>query len=80
MCFDRSTNSGGLYADYVNVLLKLKQESSGYTLWVQSESDKDIYNEDYRRGKGIASEKASISNNAGQRTLEKIKLNSMWLK
>jgi len=80
MCFARGTNLGGLYADYVNMLLKLKKESSGYTLWVHSESDKDIYNEDYQREKGIASEKASISKNAGQRTLEKIKLNSMWVK
>ena len=25
-CFDKETNSGGLYAEYVNMFLKLKQE------------------------------------------------------
>ena len=51
------------------MFLKLKQESSGYPSWVQSEEDKDRYIEDYRR---------AISKNAGQRTLAKLKLNSMW--
>ena len=30
-CFHKDTNTGGLYAEYVNMFLKLKQESSGYT-------------------------------------------------
>jgi hypothetical protein len=77
-CFDKDTNSGGLFAEYVNMFLKLKQESSGYPSWVQSEEDKDRYIEDYRRAEGIALDKASISKNAGQRTLAKLKLNSMW--
>ena len=77
-CFDKDTNSGGLFAEYVDMFLKLKQESSGYPSWVQSEEDKDRYIEDYRRAEGIALDKASISKNAGQRTLAKLKLNSMW--
>jgi hypothetical protein len=77
-CFDKVTNSGGLYAEYVNMFLKLKQESSGYPSWVQSGDSKDKYIEDYRRAEGIALDKASISKNAGQRTLAKPKLNSMW--
>jgi len=59
------------------MFLKLKQESSGYPSWVQYEVVKDKYNEDYRRAEGIALDKASISKNAGQRTLAKLKLNSM---
>ena len=27
-CFDKDSNSGGLFVDYVNMLLKLKQETS----------------------------------------------------
>ena len=60
------------------MLLKLRQESSSYPSWVQSEKDKEKYSEDYRRAEGIALNKASISKNAGQRTLAKLKLNSMW--
>ena len=48
-CFDRGNNSGGLFAAYVNMFLKLRHESSGYPSWVQSEVDKDTYIEDYGR-------------------------------
>jgi hypothetical protein len=40
-CFDKETNSGGLFAEYVDMLLKSKQESSDYPSWVKSEEDKD---------------------------------------
>ena len=45
-CFDKNANTGGLFAKYVNMFLKLKQESSGYPSWVQSEDDKDRYIDD----------------------------------
>jgi hypothetical protein len=32
---------GDLIAEYVNMFLKLKQESSGYPSWFHSEDDKD---------------------------------------
>jgi len=64
-CFDKGTNSGGLFAEYVDMILKLKQESSGYSSWVQSELDKDIYIEDYRHAEGIRLDKASVSKNSG---------------
>jgi len=32
--FDKETNSGGIFAEYVNMFLKLKQESSGFSSWV----------------------------------------------
>ena len=40
-CFDKGSNSGGLFTEYVNMFLKLKQESSGYPSWVQSEEDRE---------------------------------------
>jgi hypothetical protein len=75
---DKDSNSGDLFSEYVNMFLKLKQKSSGYPSWVQSEDDKVRYIEDYRRPEGISLDKASISKNSGQRTLAKLKLNSMW--
>ena len=75
--FDKDTNSGGMFAEYVNIFLKLKQESSGYPFWVQSEEDKDRYIEDYRRAEGIGLDKEFVSKNAGQ-TFEKLKLIQMW--
>jgi hypothetical protein len=59
------------------MFLKRKQESSGYPSWVQSEEDKDKYVEEYRRAEGIARDKASLSKNAGQRTLAKLKFYSI---
>jgi hypothetical protein len=47
------------------MFLKLKQESSGYPAWVQTEDDQDKYIEEYRRAEGIALDKASIFKNAG---------------
>ena len=71
-CFDKGSNSGSLFAEYVNIFLILKQESSGYPSWVQSAADKDRYIEEYRRAERIALNKASISKSAGQRTLAKL--------
>jgi len=64
-CFKKGANSGSLLAKYVDMFLKLKQESSGYPSWVQSEEDKDRYIEDYRRTEGIPLDTASISKNSG---------------
>jgi hypothetical protein len=47
------------------MFLKLKQESSGYPAWVQTEYDRDKYIEEYRRADGIALNKTSIFKNAG---------------
>jgi hypothetical protein len=77
-CLNKDTSSGGLSAGCVNMFLKHKQESCGYPPWVQMEDDKDRYIEEYRCAEGIALDKASIFKNAGQRTLAKLKLKSMW--
>jgi hypothetical protein len=63
--YDKSTNSGGRFAHYVNMFLKLKQESSGYPSWVRTKEDKDKYSADYRRAEGISLDKASISKKRG---------------
>jgi hypothetical protein len=55
----------------------LKLKSSGYPSWVQSENGREKCIEDYRRAEEIDLHK-SISKNAGQRALAKLKLNSMW--
>jgi len=45
-CFYKDTNTGNMFAEYVNMFLKLEQESSGYPSCVQSEEDNDRYIED----------------------------------
>jgi len=60
-CFGKDKNSGGLFKEYRNMFLKLKQESSGYLSWVQSDEHKDRYIEDYRRAEEIALERHRFS-------------------
>ena len=57
---------------------KFKQEPSGFPSRVKSDDDKDRYIEDYRCSEGIALDKATISKKSFQRTLAKLKLNSLW--
>jgi hypothetical protein len=56
------------------MFLKLKQESSGYRSWAQSEEDKDRYIQEYRRAEGIALDKASISKKCGAMNLGKVEI------
>ena len=38
--FNMSTGDSGLFADYVNTFLKIKQEASGWPDWVKTDEDK----------------------------------------
>ena len=53
-CFNKDAISGRLFAEYVEMFLKLKKESSGFPSWVQSVDEKDRYTEDYWRAEGFA--------------------------
>ena len=70
--------SDNLFKEYVNFFLKIKQESSGYPLWVKNEEQKDEYIEKYQKKEGIKLEKEKIMKNAGLRALSKLYLNSLW--
>ena len=41
--------TGGLFTEYVNTFLKIKQENSGYPNWCQNENDKIKYIQDYEK-------------------------------
>jgi hypothetical protein len=43
---------GGVFTEYVNIFLKLKQEASGWPEWCQSEEDRQKYITDYQQ-KGV---------------------------
>ena len=47
MRYDNETTSDGLFEQYENMFLKLKQASSGYPSWVHREDDKHRYIEGY---------------------------------
>jgi len=77
-CYDPKTGNSGLFADYIDTFLKLKQEASGYPSWVRNEDDKVRYMDQFHRDEGIRLDRDSIGYNAAKRGLPKLCLNSMW--
>ena len=69
---------GGLFTDYVNTFLKIKQEASGFPNWVLNETDQNQYINDYYKNEGILLEKNKIVFNPGLKALSKLLLNSQW--
>jgi len=69
----------GLFRDYVNTWLKIKQEASGWPSWVgDDETKRQQYIQHYEEHEGIRLEYDNIKKNPGLRTLAKMMLNSMW--
>jgi len=69
---------GNIFQGYLELFLKVKQESSGYPSWVQSEEDKDRYIQYYFENQGIKLDKNKIAYNASLRLISKIYANSAW--
>jgi len=76
--YDPPTGNGGLFAEYIDTFLKLKQEASGYTSWVRTEDDKVRYSDQIHQDEGIRLDRDSIGYNAAKRGLAKLCLNSIW--
>ena len=76
--YDVHAKEGGLFTDYVNTFLKIKQEASGFPNWVLDETDQNQYINDYYKNEGILFEKNKIVFNPGLKALSKLLLNSQW--
>ena len=72
------TKEGGLFTQYINTFLKLKQESSGYPQNVKSKEEKQAYIDQYLHHEGILLDKECIDKNPGLRNLSKLALNSFY--
>ena len=69
----------GLFADYVNTWLKIKEEASGWPEHVRNDPAKQQeYVAKYLEKEKIQLDPAKIEKNPGLRTLAKMMLNSMW--
>jgi len=68
----------GLFADYVNTWLKIKQESAGYPAWCNTTEDKTSYVDQYQQKEGIALDPTMIQKNPGRKATAKLMLNSFW--
>ena len=76
--YSSETKSGGLFTEYVNTFLKLKQESSGWPAWCETDEKKQEYIDQYFEHEGILLESDKIKDNPGLRSLAKLCLNSYW--
>ncbi|XP_033106710.1 probable DNA polymerase [Anneissia japonica] len=72
------TPSSGLFTEYINTFLKLKQEASGWPEWCKTPEDQEKYINDYKSVEGITLEKNNIKYNPCLRSLAKLMLNSFW--
>lgn len=68
----------GLFKDYVNAWLKIKEEASGWPRADMTEAEKQRYLNDYKRREGIQLDHDKMEKNPGLRALAKMMLNSMW--
>lgn len=69
----------GLFRDYVNTWLKIKEEASGWPSHVGTDPQKrQQHLAAYQDREGIRLDPTKIAKNPGLRTLAKMMLNSMW--
>lgn len=69
----------GLFGNYVNTWLKIKEEASGWPPHVGNDPTMQHQHlADYKTREGIKRDPAKIQKNPGLRTLAKMMLNSMW--
>lgn len=69
----------GLFKDYVNTWLKIKEEASGWPAHVGNDPVKrEEHLRAYSAREGIQLDRNSIAKNPGKRSLAKMMLNSMW--
>ena len=71
-------NSDGVFFDYVNTFLKIKQQASGWPEWCVDEETKERYIQKYKETEGIELDRNDIEYNAGLRYIAKLCLNTTW--
>ena len=76
--YNTEKKEGGMFTEYINCFLKLKQQASGWPEECITESDKQKYIESYFEKEGIALDYNQIEKNPGLRSLAKLCLNSFW--
>ena len=67
----------GLFANYVNTWLKIKQESAGWPSWCQTLEQKRDYILCYQEREGIRLDIASIAKNPGRKATAKLMLKQL---
>lgn len=77
--YNKDKKKHGLWSEYIDYFLRMKQEASGYPLGVVTEEQKDAYIAYYEKHEGIKLRKDRIVYNEVLRQLAKIQLKSLWV-
>ena len=70
--------SSTLFKSYIDLFLKIKQESSGFPSGCNTEEEKNVYIQEYQDKEGVVLDPSRIEKNAGRRQVAKLALNSFW--
>ena len=76
--FPTEQRKTGLFAQYVNTWLKIKQESAGYRGNVTTPEQKVDYVRNYKQKENISLNQSSIAKTSGRKATAKPMLNSFW--
>ena len=76
--YNIDTKKGGMFTEYVNTFLKLKQEASGLPDNLKLDEDIEKYIEKYFEKEGILLDRKQIKKNSGIRQCAKLNLNSFY--
>ena len=71
--FPPNQRKRGLFEDYVNTFLKVKQESAGWPEGCETEAQKTEYLREYEEVEGITLE--NVAENPGRKAIAKLLLN-----
>lgn len=73
--YDKNRKQGGLFAEYINRFLKIKQEASGFPAEIKTEREKQDFIRRSEEREGITLDINKIEYNPGLRSLSKLCLN-----
>lgn len=76
--YDIISKQGGLFTNYINTFLKLKQQANGFPLHIDTCEKQDDYVKRYFEHEGIQLNKNCMKKNPGLRSLSKLALNSFY--
>ncbi len=79
----KESGQHGIFSEFIDFFLKLKQQASDYPAWVKEAEDVEVakrqYVENYEKHEGIKLNPEQIEKNPALRCIAKLLLNSFWV-
>eukprot|EP00057_Strongylocentrotus_purpuratus_P033052 XP_789947.2 PREDICTED: uncharacterized protein LOC585011 [Strongylocentrotus purpuratus] len=76
--YNEEMHSGGLFTGYIEAVMKLKQEASGYPVDAKTPAEREQYVKEYYEHEGILLDPKKIMKNPGLRAIAKMIINVLW--